>query len=83
MQLRCDAFLQFCPFRLKQHLYAPSNKAVITLCFAVVELCDVYFRYWFVHVLVFCRFLPRWFCRDSVGLRGRGMEDLSCFLLLW
>ena len=49
MQLRCDAFLQFCLFRSKQCCLL-SNKAVVKLCFADVGLCDVYFRYLFVCV---------------------------------
>ena len=37
-------------FSLETTLSARSNKAVMTLCFADVGLCDVYFRYWLVCV---------------------------------
>ena len=83
MQLRCDVFLQFCPFHLKQHcLLARSNKAVINFVLQMLD-CVMCISGTGLYALVFCRFFPRWFCRDFVGLRCRGMEDWSCFLLLW
>ena len=46
-------------------------------------MCNVYFTSGTgLYVLVFCRFLPRSFCRNFVGLRCRGMEEWSCFLPL-
>ena len=46
--MRC--FSSILSFSFETTLSAGSNKAVITLCFADVGLCDVYFRYWFVCV---------------------------------
>ena len=65
-------------FSFETTLSAWSNKAVITLCFANVGLCDVYCSGTTgLYALVFCRFLPRWFCRDFVGLRCQGMDDTA------
>ena len=69
--MRC--FSSILSFSFETTLSARSNKAVITLYFADVGLCD----------LVFSRFLLRWICHDFVGLRCQGMGDWSCFLLLW
>ena len=66
----------------------------MTLCFADVGLCDVYFRCWFVCV-GFCRFFPRWFYHNFrwTKLSRNGRVELfssslvncvwGCKLLMW
>ena len=43
---RICCFSSSLSFSLETMLSALSNKAVMTLCFADIECCEVYFRYW-------------------------------------
>ena len=79
MQLRCDAFLQFCPFRLKQHyLLGRIRLRIRQWLDFILQMLDrvMCISGTGLYTLVFRRFLPRWFCRDFV-LR------VELFFLLW
>ena len=58
MQLRCDAFLQFCPFCLKQHFLLGRIRQMLD-CVMCISGTGSY-------ALVFCRLLPRWFFMISL-----------------